>query len=179
MDAALLLAALAVRAGDRVDLLAVDRQVRARIVGASKAEVLPLITDALAVLEPELTETDGALLATTVLAAARRRCLLVLLTDLNAAALEIGLLPVLPQLARRHQILVAAVADPRLAELAAGRADAQGVYAAAAAERAVAERARAAGLLASHGVDIIDEPPDRIAPALADAYLALKRAGRL
>lgn len=179
MDAALLLAALAVRAGDRVDLLAIDRQVRARIVGASKAEVLPLITDALALLEPELSETDGALLATTVLTVARRRCLLVLLTDLNPAALESGLLPVLPRLASRHQILVAAVADPQLAELTTGRADAAAVYAAAAAERAVAERARAADLLASHGVEVIDAPPDRLAPTLADAYLALKRAGRL
>jgi uncharacterized protein (DUF58 family) len=179
MDAALLLAALAVRAGDKVDLLAVDRHVRARIVGATRAEVLPLITDALAVLEPELTETDGGLLATTVLAVARRRCLLVLLTDLNPAALETGLLPVLPRLAAKHQILVAATADPRLAELTAGRADPAAVYAAAAAERAVSERARAAGQLASLGVEVIEAPPDRLAPTLADAYLALKRAGRL
>jgi uncharacterized protein (DUF58 family) len=179
MDAALLLAALAVRAGDRVDLLAVDRQVRTRIVGASRAEVLPSITDALAVLEPELTETDGALLATSVLTVARRRCLLVLLTDLNPAALQTGLLPVLPQLASQHQVLVAAVADPRLAELTAGRADPAAVYAAAAAERAVAERTQAASLLASHGVEVIDATPERLAPALADAYLALKGHGRL
>jgi len=141
--------------------------------------VLPLITDALAVLDSQLTETDAALLAGSVLSVARRRCLLVLLTDLNPAALETGLLPVLPQLASRHQIVVAAVADPRLAELTAGRGDAAAVYAAAAAERAAAERTRAAGLLARHGVDVIDAPPDRLAPALADAYLALKRAGRL
>jgi uncharacterized protein (DUF58 family) len=179
MDAALLLAALAIRAGDRVDLLAVDSQVRARIVGANRAEVLPLITDALALLEPELTETDGALLATTVLAVARRRCLLVLLTDLNPAAIETGLLPVIPLLASRHQILVAATADPRLAELTAGRADPAAVYAAAAAERAVAERARATGQLTSYGVEVIEAAPDRLAPALADAYLGLKRAGRL
>ncbi len=179
MDAALLLAALAVRAGDRVDLIAVDRQVRARIVGANRAEVLPLITDTLAVLEPELTETDGGLLASTVLAAARRRCLLVLLTDPNPAALETSLLPVIPLLASRHQILLAAAADPRLAELTAGRDDPAAVYAAAAAERAVAERARAAGRLASYGVEVIEAPPDRLAPALADAYLALKSAGRL
>jgi uncharacterized protein (DUF58 family) len=179
MDAALLLAALAVRAGDRVDLLAVDRQVRARIVGANRAEVLPLVTDALALLEPELTETDSALLATTVLAVARRRCLLVLLTDLNPAALETGLLSVIPFLASRHQILVAAIADPRLAELTGGRADPAAVYAAAAAERAVAERARASSQLASYGVEVIEAAPDRLAPALADAYLGLKGAGRL
>lgn len=179
MDAALLLAALAVRAGDRVDLLAVDRRVRARITGASRAEVLAQITDALAVLEPELAETDAGLLATSVLAVARRRCLLVLLTDLNAGALEAGLLPVLPTLASRHQVLVAATADPALTKLAGGRDDAAAVYSAAAAERALADRARAAALVATHGAEVIDAPPDRLAPALADSYLALKTAGRL
>jgi uncharacterized protein (DUF58 family) len=103
----------------------------------------------------------------------------VLLTDLNPAALETGLLSVIPFLASRHQILVAAIADPRLAELTAGRADPAAVYAAAAAERAVAERARASSQLASYGVEVIEAAPDRLAPALADAYLGLKGAGRL
>ena len=179
MDAALLLAALASRAGDRVDLLAIDRKVRARVVGASRNEVLPMITDAMALLEPELAESDGDLMAATLLATARQRCLVVLLTDLNSAALELGLLPRIGLLASRYRLLVAATADPRLAELAAARADAAAVYQAAAAERARADRARVAALLTRHGVDVVDAPPDRLPPALADAYLALKAAGRL
>ncbi len=44
---------------------------------------------------------------------------LVVLTDLNATALDEGLLPVLlPQLSARHHVLVAAVADPRVDQLA-------------------------------------------------------------
>jgi uncharacterized protein (DUF58 family) len=179
MDAALLLAALASRAGDRVDMLAVDRQVRARVVGASRSDVLARITDALALLEPELAESDGDLIASTLLTAARQRCLVVLLTDLNSAALELGLLPRIGLLASRYRLVVAATADPRLAELASSRADAAAVYQAAAAERARAERARVAALLSRHGVDVIDAVPDRLAPALADSYLTLKAAGRL
>jgi uncharacterized protein (DUF58 family) len=179
MDAALLLAALAARAGDRVDLLAVDRQVRARVIGASRTEVLPLLTDAMALLEPELAESDHALLASTLLTIARRRCFVVLLTDLNPAALELGLLPRIGLLASRYRLLVAATADPRLAELTAGRDDPAAVYAAAAAQRAAADRARLADLLARHGADVIDAPPDRLAPALADRYLKLKGAGQL
>ncbi|MGB6454860.1 MAG: DUF58 domain-containing protein, partial [Streptosporangiaceae bacterium] len=129
MDAGLLLAALAIQAGDRVDLLAVDRQVRARVLGASRTEVLPLLTDAMALLEPQLTESDYGLVASTLLTIARRRCLVVLLTDLNSAALELGLLPRIGLLASRYQLLIAASTDPRLAELAAGRDDAAGVYA--------------------------------------------------
>jgi uncharacterized protein (DUF58 family) len=179
MDAALLLAALAARAGDRVDLLAVDRQVSARVIGASRTEVLPLLTDAMAVLEPELAESDHALMASTLLAIARQRCLVVLLTDLNSAALELGLMPRIGLLTNRYRLLVAATADPRLAELAGGRDDPAGVYAAAAAQRAAADRARLASALARHGAEVIDAPPDRLAPALADAYLKMKAAGQL
>jgi uncharacterized protein (DUF58 family) len=179
MDAALLLAALASRAGDRVDLLAVDRLVRARVVGASRSDVLPQMTDAMALLEPELAESDGGLMASTLLTTARQRCLVVLLTDLNSAALEIGLMPRISLLASRYRVLVAATADPRLAELSSARGDAAAVYHAAAAERARTERARIAALLIRHGVDVVDAPPGELAPALADAYLSLKAAGRL
>jgi uncharacterized protein (DUF58 family) len=179
MDAGLLLAALAARAGDRVDLLAVDRVVRARVVGASRNDVLPMMTDAMALLDPELSESDGGLMASTLLATARQRCLVVLLTDLNSAALELGLMPRIDLLASRYRLLVAATADPRVAELASARGDATAVYQAAAAERARAERARVAALLTRRGVDVVDAPPDQLAPALAEAYLTLKAAGRL
>ncbi|HEY2079345.1 MAG TPA: DUF58 domain-containing protein [Streptosporangiaceae bacterium] len=179
LDAALLLAAIAARAGDRVDLIAVDRQVRARVLGASRTQVLATMTDAMAVLEPELTESDGGLIASTVLAAARQRCLVVILTDLNSTAMELGLLPAIPLLAARHRLLVAAVADPRVTEMAAARGDAASVYQAAAAERARAERARLAARLGQAGIGVVDAPPDRLPAALADAYLGLKSAGRL
>jgi uncharacterized protein (DUF58 family) len=103
----------------------------------------------------------------------------VLLTGLDAAALEAGLLPLLPMLTTRHRLLLAAVSDPRVAELARGRGDAAAVYGAAAAERALAARRRTTALRAKRGVDVVDAVPDELPPALADRYLALKAAGRL
>ncbi len=179
MDAALLLAALAARAGDRVDLIAYDRRIRARVQGATRAQVLPAIVTAMAPLEPELTESDWAGMVSAILAHARRRCLVVLLTELNAAALEEGLLPSLPALTSRHLVVLAAVADPRTGEMAAGRGDAAAVDDAAAACQAQAQRSRVSAALARHGVQVVDAPPDRLPPALADTYLALKAAGRL
>ena len=59
MDAALLLAALAARAGDRVDLLAGDRRVRAARAGlAGAASCWPRSSTRWPPLEPELVETD-------------------------------------------------------------------------------------------------------------------------
>jgi len=179
MDAALLLAALAARAGDRVEMIAADRRVRAHVIGVGRSDVLPALTSAMAVLDAELIESDAGLMAATVLGIARQRCLVVLLTDLNAAAIEEGLLPRVPALAARHRLLVAAVADPRIDEMAAARGDAAAVYGAAAGERARAERARISARLRRRGVEVVDAPPDRLPAALADAYLNLKAAGRL
>jgi uncharacterized protein (DUF58 family) len=53
------------------------------------------------------------------------------------------------------------------------------VYEAAAAAQAQTERHRTAEQLQRHGVTVVDAIPDNLAPALADAYLALKAAGRL
>ncbi|MFE0778849.1 DUF58 domain-containing protein [Streptomyces sp. NPDC058861] len=179
MDAALLLTALASRAGDRVDLLAYDRRLRAQVQGRSASDVLPAVVDALAPLEPELVETDARGLAATALSRAPRRSLIVLLTGLDAAPIEEGLLPVLPQLTRRHTLLVASVADPHIARMAAKRGTAESVYEAAAATQTQSQRAHTADQLRRHGVTVVDAAPETLAPALADAYLALKAAGRL
>ena len=176
MDAAQLLTALASKAGDRVDLIAADQRIRARVLAPSRTTALATITDALAGLQPELTETDWRLVTATVLAHARRRCLVVALTDLN---FSVDLLPELRALTARHELLVGSVADPRLAELADGRGDAASVYAAAAATRAVAQRSELAARLARLGATVVDAPPERLPSALADAYLALKGSGRL
>ncbi len=130
-------------------------------------------------LEAELVEPDAKLIATAVMAMARQRCLVVFLTDLNRSALEQGLLPGLQTLASRHRLLVGAVADPRLTELACGRDTPAAVYAAAAAERARSERNYASALLQRRGVQVVDAPPEMLPAALADAYLGLKAAGRL
>jgi uncharacterized protein (DUF58 family) len=179
MDAALLLAALAARAGDHVDFIAYDRAPRATVFNASRTELLAQLVDAMAPLQPALVESDAPALVSAVLRRVRRRALVVLLTDLNASALDEGLMTVLPQLSSKHQVLLAAVADPRVDTLAAGRVDAAQVYDAAAAERSRNERRTIATRLRRGGVDVVDAPPEDIAPALADRYLAMKATGRL
>ena len=179
MDAALLLAALASRAGDRVDLLAFDRTVRADVRGVTGPELLPTITSAMAPLEPELLETDARGLTAAILARVRQRALVVLLTSLDPAPLEEGLLPVLPALTERHTVMLAAASDPRVEAMSHGRGDPAAVYGAAAAATSTLRRDAMRDRLGLLGVEVVDAPADRLAPALADAYLSLKAAGRL
>ena len=179
LDACLLLAAVAARAGDRVDLLAADAAVRASVEGATRNEVLPKLVQAMALLEPHLVESDAELVVAEVLRRERKRALVVLFTALDSAPVEHGLLPVLDALTSRHTVLLAAVGDPRVAELAARRGTARDVYEAAAAERAFADRRRVTAQLRRRGVIVVDEPADVFPSRVADAYLALKAAGRL
>ncbi|RLV50623.1 DUF58 domain-containing protein [Nocardioides mangrovicus] len=179
LDAALLLATLASRAGDRVDLVAGDRTVRAQVAGGAGREVLPRVQDALARVEPALVETSWNRLAAAVTALGRHRALVVLLTPLEPSAIEEGLLPTLATLTTRHRVVLASVRDPALERLARQRDDVRDVYQAAAAEQALARRAATADLLGALGVDVLDLDTDRLAAGLADHYLALKAAGRL
>ena len=179
MDAALLLAALASRAGDHVDFIAHDRVSRAGVFNASRTELLPHLVEAMAPLQPALVESNAPAMVATVVRRIRRRALVVLLTDLNASALDEGLVKVLPQLSAKHQVLVAAVSDPRVDRLAEGRSDAAAVYDAASAEKSRSDRASIATKLRRLGVDVVDAEPEQLAPALADRYLAMKASGTL
>lgn len=179
IEAALLLAALASRAGDRVELLAYDRQVRARVTGVAGARLMPALADALAPVEPEMVETDWPAVVAQVDQRLSQRALVVLLTALEPAAAEQGLIGVVDQLSGRHQVVLAAVRDPEVERLRTGREDASAVFDAAAAERTELERAAVAARLRRHQVEVVDALPDQLAPRLADTYLALKAAGRL
>ncbi len=180
MDAALLLAALASRAGDRVDLIVGDRSLRGRVQpGTGRASLLNTMVTVMAPVEPVLVEADWTMLAGAVNATTRRRALVVLLTALDPAAIEEGLLPVLPALTAHHQVVLASVADPALGTMAAGLSDLDAVYGAAAAERTRSLRGRTAEALERMGVHVIEAEPEDLPPRLADHYLSLKARGQL
>src|SRR5665648_516512 len=152
--------ARAASAGDRVDLIAFDRRIRSQVAGANGPRLLPALADALAPVEPALVEADWPGIVGAVQRRLSRRSLVVLLTALEPAAVENGLLPV-------------------VAPLRTGRDTAAEVFDAAAAERTELERAAVSLRLRQRGVEVVDALPDDLAPRLADCYLALKAAGRL
>jgi uncharacterized protein (DUF58 family) len=179
IDAALLLTAVARRAGDRVALLAHDRSLRA-VVDASRAgDPLATVVRAVAPVHPQLVETDMRAVVTQALARLRRRALVVLFTSIEPAVVMEGLLPALSPLIRRHVVVVANVADPAVEEMRQDRSDAAAVYAAAAAEAADNDRRSMTWTLRRRGVVVSEADPDMFASHVVDTYLDLKAAGRL
>ena len=179
IEAALLLAMLAYGGADRVDFLAFDRRIRARVQSGSKGNLLNRLVTAVAPLEAELIEADFSLVPGAVRSVSTRRSLVVLITALDSGALEEGLLPVLPQLLDKHVVVVASVRDPELEELRRARSTASETFRAAAAERALLDRAAVTAQLRSMGAEVVDETPHELPPKLADLYIRLKASGRL
>ncbi|MGR0220228.1 DUF58 domain-containing protein [Agromyces sp. ZXT2-6] len=178
-EASLLLAALASHAGDRVDFLAWDRRLRGRVHGASGPALLGRMVDAMAGIDAELVEADWTGLPAQVRRVTSRRALVVLLTAADSPGSARGLLAALPQLTARHNVVVASVADPALADAVGRRDELADVYAAAAAERSRLDADRVAAAIRSLGGSTVSASPHELPPALADHYLALKAAGQL
>ena len=180
MDAVQLVTYLATRLGDRVGLVAYDDAVRAVVPPGQRASQLGRVTEALFDLEPALVESDHRRAFTEALTRFRRRAMLVVLTELDEEAVAATLLPALPLLLRRHLVVLASVRDPELERWAASSPDeAELAYRKAAAGAALRQRDRLASRLRGLGVVVVDEVPRRLAPALGDAYLEAKAAGRL
>ena len=180
MDAVMMLTAVSTRLGDRCGLVAFDREVRAVVAPSHSRAQLGRVTEAMYELEPQLVESDYAGAFVEARARFRRRALLVVFTELAEQAVADTLLPALPLVVRDHVVVLASVQDPAVVELARSRpSDPAGAYAKAAAIASLEERRRLTARLRGMGVTVVDAPPGRLAPELADAYLRVKATGRL
>ncbi|GAA5095818.1 DUF58 domain-containing protein [Microbacterium yannicii] len=177
MEAALLLAALATRAGDHVHLLMFDRAIRARVTRVDGPGLLPAMVDAMAPVEPQLIDTDWDAAFAQVRLLTSRPSLVVLLTAQDAPEAARGFLGSLPAVARGAHVLVGAVTDER--DPPPERPDAADVYRAAAVEQASHDAAVVAAAIRRAGGEAIAATSEDLPPRIADRYLALKAAGRL
>ncbi|MGL4339588.1 MAG: DUF58 domain-containing protein [Rhodoglobus sp.] len=178
-ESALLLAALASGAGDRVDMVIYDRRVRARVQGASGAELLSQMVASMAPVDPELIEMDWSAVPSLVRSITAHHALVVLATTIDTPGATHGLLSALPQLTRKNLVLVSSVTDPSVADAVRDRGARNEVYRAAAAERSLLDQSRVAGAIRQLGAEVVTGSPQELPPALADRYIAFKAAGRL
>ncbi|WP_456047824.1 DUF58 domain-containing protein [Actinomyces provencensis] len=179
IEAALLLAALADRAGDNVHLVAIDRQVRARISGVRGAGLMRQIADSLTDVVPDLQPVDWELVTAEVRRTVHHRALVVLVTEVPPVGADPDFLQAVSELSSSHLVVVASATDPELARLAAGRGDAEAVYASAAAGSTLNESRVGARDAERAGALVLDVDAGLLAARLSDTYIALKKQGRL
>ena len=178
LNAALLLAHVALRQGDAVGLMTmagVERYLEPRKSVAAVHALLNRVYD----LEPTLAVPDYALAAREVMARLRRRSLVIVLTNLRDEDDE-TLLPALKLLRSRHLVVLASLRESILSRALSARVDSfdRAVTHAAAADY-LEGRERAFRRIGAAGAVCLDVEPDRLAISLVNRYLELKRGGQI
>jgi uncharacterized protein (DUF58 family) len=178
LNAALLLAHVALRQGDAVGMMTmagVNRYCEPRKSVAAVNAILNRVYD----IEPTLAVPDYHLAAHDVMRQVRRRSLVIVLTNLRDEDDE-TLLPALKLLRTRHLVVLASLREAIISRALSARVDSfdRAVTHAAAADY-LATRERAFRRIVAAGAVCLDVEPERLAISLVNRYLELKREGRL
>jgi uncharacterized protein (DUF58 family) len=180
VDAALALARAAALRGDRAGALLFGAEVERVVPPRSGRAQLGPVAEALHLAEARLEEADYGAALDALEARQRRRALVVIFTDLADPDTSALLLARAAHLRRRHLVLVAAVADSEVADVAASRpGDDDEAFARAAAERILEEREAAVHRLAASGVRVESVPARELAAAVVARYADVKARGEL
>jgi uncharacterized protein (DUF58 family) len=183
LSSALVLADVAVRAGDRVGAMVFDDELRALVPAQRGVGALHALRTALVPVQPTLVEPDYSAAFRALALRQRKRALVVLLTDVIDARAARSLLAHLSRGASRHLAVVVALRNEALLHAAAlpaaVPASGERLYLRAAAEELLAERATALQRMRDAGVVVLDVAPDAMAAAVVSQYLELKARGAL
>jgi uncharacterized protein (DUF58 family) len=181
LSSALVLADVAVHAGDLVGLMAFDDRLRALVPAQRGGVALQAIRTALVPLAPTMVEPDYATAFRALALRQRKRSLLVMLTDVIDSRAARSLLAHLSRGASRHLAVVVALRNETVLAAAALPVGSRpgDFFAAAAAQELLAERATALQRMRDAGVVVLDVAPDAMAAAVVSKYLELKGRGAL
>ena len=176
LNAALLLAFVALKMGDRVGLYSFDERPRVSTGVVSGTAAFPLLQRQAARIDYSAEETNFTLGLTQLSSELQRRSLVVVFTDFADSTSAELMVENLARLLRTHLVLFVAFRDEELESLVrAEPATADDVSRAVIAATLAREREVVIGRLRRMGVQVLDAPADRIGPELLNAYLELKR----
>lgn len=175
IHAALLLAYVALRSGDKVGLIVFAEQVLSFLPPRRGHAQYRRILEALCAIEARPSYVDFPRLAEFVRARIPRRSLLVIFSDLLDEAQALPLCQQAPLLRRKHLLLCASMTDPVAESLAHARAvnDAQ-AYQRAAAAALLEDRDAIKLHIRKSGIGLVEAPATELAIAAVNRYLEIK-----
>jgi uncharacterized protein (DUF58 family) len=176
LNAALLLAYVGLRLGDRVGLFGFDDRPRLASGLVSGVAAFPLLQETAASLDYSAEETNFTLGLTTLASSLERRSLVVVFTDFADATSAELMIENISRLMRRHLVLFVAFRDEELEALVRAEPNApDDVSRAVIAAALLREREVVIERLRLLGAEILEARADRIGPDLVSRYLELKR----
>jgi len=181
LDCAIALARASQEFGDRIGLVAFDRELRAFARPRPGPVGVGQLVEATLTLRPSPFETSYRVLLEIVSRHQKKRALLVVLTDFVEGSASAELESHLAILAKRHLVLLVALRDRLMAEIDTpaphlGRED---LYRRLALQDLVVEREAALSRVARFGAQTLDLDPARVTVPVLNRYLAIRQAALL
>lgn len=176
LNAALLLAYVGLKLGDRVGLFAFDARPRVSTGVVAGTAAFPLLRSRAAAIDYSAEETNFTLGLTALSGQLNRRSLIVVFTDFADTTGAELMVENLARLVRRHLVLFVAFRDAELERMVDREPEtAEDVSRAVVADHLLRERETVLTRLKRMGVLVVDAPAERIGPALLNGYLDVKR----
>ena len=176
INAALVMAFVSLKLGDRVGFYGFDVRPRLFSGAASGAHAFPFLQRVAARLDYSSEETNYTLGLTQLNAALERRSLIVIFTEFADTTTAELMLENAARLMKRHLVLFVIFRDEELEAIARREpADPEAVSRAVTAEALLKERDLVIARLVRMGAHIVDAPAAQVGPALLSAYIDLKK----
>lgn len=176
IHAALLLAYVGLRSGDRVGFHAFDDRPRLHLPPVGGVDAFARIQTAAASLRESTAETNFTLGLLDLSTRLRRRSLVVIFTDFVDGVTASLMVDNVAHLVRKHLVLFVALRDPELDRLKDARPSGTlGLYRAVTAGDLVRERSLVLRRLERMGVRVVDAAPGQVAQGVLSAYLDARR----
>jgi len=176
INAALLMAFVSLKLGDRVGFFGFDVKPRLFSGTVSGAHAFPFLQRIAARLDYSAEETNYTLGLTQLGAALERRALVVVFTDFADATSAELMLENVGRLLKRHLVLFVIFRDEELEAIARREpVDPEAVSRAVTAEALLRERDLVIARLVRMGAHIVDAPAASVGTALLSSYIDLKR----
>jgi len=176
LNAALLLAFVSLKLGDRAGLFAFDSRVRVASGVVSGVRGFSALQNLAASIDYSTEETNFTLGLTDLGGRLERRSLIVIFTDFPDSISAEMMIENVGRLLKRHLVLFVAMRDVDLEGLArAEPRTPEDVSRAVTAGALLRERGLVLHRLRRIGVEVLEAPLDAIGPELVSAYLALKQ----
>jgi len=180
VNAALLLAYISLRAGDRVGLATFDSRFGLFVEPKGGERGFQILSQMASKVDYSDRDTNYTLGLTSIAQRLSRRSLIVVLTDFVDTISAELMVENLDRLSRRHLVLFVALQDPGLAATAAGEpATLLDLNRAVVAGGLLRDREVVLKRLRRLGIYPIDAEPAAVSPRLINAYLDIKRRERI
>lgn len=175
MEAALTLAAVALRQGDQVALLAYSHEIKTYVPPGRGLGHLHTLIEAVYDLQSDFVESNPLLALEYLHRQQKRRSLMVLFSDMENYLLEDQLGAYLWRLRRSHLLLLLSLADPLLHDWSRTAASNSRIaYVKALAQRFQLDRKAFQQKMTGAGIQVLDIPADQLTLTVVNSYLEIK-----